>query len=303
MISFIKKVWRIFRPFYKKMIRDNIFAIAGQTAFFLLLSSIPLSMFIVSMLQSLHIPVDIIEDSVSAVLSKKASTEFANFMSNMYDNTVSISLITIIGTLWSAAQGIHAITNGLNRVHHTYENRNWFLLRLRAMVYTIVLFVIILATMLIVVLGSTIDDLVHPYLQNLPNIVFIVYHLRYVIIFFYLVVLFALVYRNLPNLTREKRKEYGFRSQLPGALFCAASWFALALGISIYVNDFNGYSIYGGLTRIAVLMVWLYFCMVCLMLGAEFNFVFHEKIDRVTGRFFHPRKYSAKKRNCIDNFK
>ena len=279
MISFIKKVWRIFRPFYKKMIRDNIFAIAGQTAFFLLLSSVPLSMFIVSMLQSLHIPVEIIEDSVSAVLSKEASTEIANFMINMYENTVSISLITIIGTLWSAAQGIHAITNGLNRVHHTYENRNWFLLRLRAMVYTVVLFVIILATMVIVVLGSTIDDLIRPYLPNLPDIISLVYHLRYVIIFLYLVVLFALVYRNLPNLSREKRKEYGFRSQLPGALFCAASWFVLALGISIYVNDFNGYSIYGAMARIIVVMVWLYFCMVCLMIGAEFNVWFHSEIN------------------------
>lgn len=271
-------MWRIISPFIKKIVRDNIFAIAGQSAFFLILSSVPLSMFVVSMLQSLHIPFNIVESSVSVVLNKEASTQFANFLSNMYENTVGISLITIIGTLWSAAQGIHAITNGLNRVHNTYENRNWFVLRLRAMIYTVVLFVILLATMLIVVLGKTLDDIISPYLSSMPAIVSFVYSMRFVIIFMYLVVLFALVYRNMPNLTREVRKEYGFRSQLPGALFCAASWFVLAFAISIYVNDFNGYSIYGGLTRLAVVMVWLYFCMVCLMIGAEFNFCFHNEI-------------------------
>lgn len=290
MIRFIRKWYKIFYPFYKKLIRDNIFAIAGQSAFFLLLSAVPLAIFVVSLLQGLHIPVELIERVVGILLNKEATKAVADFMTNMYDSTVGISLISLIATLWSASKGIHAINNGLNRVYDAYENRNWFVLRLRAMFYTVVLFVIILATIIIVVLGTTINGLIKPYLQNLPDYLTVLYYLRYPLIFIFLVVLFALMYRNFPAIEREKRREYGFRCQLPGALFSALAWFVLSLGISIYVNDFNGYSIYGGLTRLAVVMVWLYFCMVCLMIGAEFNFYFHNEISWFTRKIKRKKK-------------
>ena len=286
-------------PFYSKIIGDNVFAIAGQSAFFLLLSLVPLLMFAVSILQSLNIPLKTIEESVNSVLTEQASDWFVSYLTNMYESAVGISVVSLFFTLWSAAQGIHAITNGLNRVHNTYENRNWFLLRFRAMLYTIVYFVIVLATVMLIVFGRSFEGLILPQL----HIVRLLYRARYIIVYVYLVTLFLLAYRNLPNLTRADRKKFGIRCQLPGALFCATSWIVLAWAIGIYVDDFNGYSIYGGLTRVAVVMIWLYFCMVCLMLGAEFNFFFHDKIDRITGKIFKRKKKPAKKEKDIDNSK
>ncbi len=286
----IDRFWEKFGPFYNKIIGDNIFAIAGQSAFFLILSVVPLAMFAVSVLQGLHISVDVIESYVDSVLNEEAARYLADYLSNMYESTVGISVVTIICTLWSAAQGTHAITNGLNRVHHTYENRNWFLLRLRAMLYTAVMFLIILATIAVVMFGSSVKQMVMPHLPYLGGFVSSLFHLRYVLVFLYMVVLFALAYRNLPNLSRKKRKQYGFLSQLPGAVFSAAAWILLALVIGVYVDDFNGYSIYGGLTRLAVVMIWLYFCMVSTMLGAEFNYVYHRQIVRALVKIRRKRK-------------
>lgn len=278
MFNLIRKFYGAYLPFYKKITHDNIFAVAGQCAFFLILTLVPLSMFAVSILQNLHIPISALEEVLSVVLNKQATAYVSNFLGNVSFNSVSVSFVTLIVTLWSAAQGIHAITNGLNRVHHTYENRNWFMLRIRAMFYTAVFVLIIILTALIIVLGSAINDALTPYIPQLPYIVALLYHLRYVIVFLYLVVLFALIYRNIPNLSREKRRENGFKYQLPGALFCAVAWFVLSLGISIYVGDFNGFSIYGSLTKLAVMMIWLYFCIVCLMIGAELNYVYRIQI-------------------------
>ena len=39
---------------------------------------------------------------------------------------------------------------------------------------------------------------------------------------------------------------------------------------------------YGGLTRIAVIMIWFYFLMVCLMVCAEINYVYHDRIKAFT---------------------
>lgn len=277
-IAFIKRIIDKYEPITDKCNHDNIFAIAGQSAFFILLSAVPLSMFIVSLLQNLHIPVEFIEMGLSGIFSDEIVSEISTFLSDAYRNSVGISFITLIVTLWSAAQGIHAITNGLNRVYNAYENRNWFYLRIRAMFYTIALFVILFISLLIIVLGSSINEWLSPYLSNLPDFVEFIYHMRYAIIFLFLMILFALIYRNFPNISRAQHKEYGFKYQLPGAFLCTVSWFVLSLGISIYVDDFNGFSIYGGLTRLAVIMIWIYFCMICLMICAEINYVYHDTI-------------------------
>ena len=269
-----------FEPITSKILHDNIFAIAGQSDFFMILSAVPLTMFIVSILQNLHIPVDFIEMGLSGVFSEQIVDEISEFLTNAYNNAVGISLITLIITLWSAAQGIHAITNGLNRIYYAYENRNWFFLRIRAMFYTIAFFAIILFSLVIIGLGSTINKWLSPYIKYLPDFVALIYHLRYVLIFLFLVVLFALVYRNFPNISRKQHKEYGIRYQLPGAFLCTLSWYVLSLGISIYVDNFNGFSIYGGLATLAGIMIWLYFCMVCLMICAEINYVYHEQIKK-----------------------
>ena len=269
-----------FEPITSKILHDNIFAIAGQSAFFIILSAVPLSMFIVSILQNLHIPVDFIEMVLSGIFSEQIVDEISEFLTNAYNNAVGISLITLVITLWSAAQGIHAITNGLNRIYDAYENRNWFFLRIRAMFYTIAFFAIILFSLVIIGLGSTINKWLSPYIKYLPDFVSLIYHLRYVLIFLFLVVLFALVYRNFPNISRKQHKEYGIKYQLPGAFLCTLSWYVLSLGISIYVDNFNGFSIYGGLATLAGIMIWLYFCMVCLMICAEINYVYHEQIKK-----------------------
>lgn len=271
MLKLFKRFFNVINPFIKKITDDNIFAISGQTAFFLVLTLFPLSMFAVSVLQNLHIPVNALDRALSIILSKQASAYVSNFLGNASLNATGVSVITLIVTLWSAAQGVHAITNGLNRIHSTYENRNWFFLRIRAMLYTVVFFAIILLSAFIIILGSTINRELTPYLPYLPKIVEVLFHLRYIIIYAYLAVLFCFIYRNIPNLTREQRKERGFIYQLPGSLLCATAWFGLSFGISIYVGDFNGFSIYGSLAKLAVMMIWLYFCIVFLMLGAEIN--------------------------------
>ena len=168
------------------------------------------------------------------------------------------------------------------------------------MLYTVVFFLILLGTIFVVVLGSTLNNVMREYLTVLPGFVSVLYNLRYLIVFAYLVILFALIYRNIPNFSREERKQYGFIYQLPGAFLCAVSWIVLSLGISIYVDDFNGFSIYGGLTKLAVVMVWMYFCLVCMMVCAEINRFYHAEIRLFYQRLSLRRK-RRKKKNAIQN--
>ena len=292
MIKKIKRLLDIFSPFIKKLDDDNIFAISGQSAFFLMLALVPFAMFAVSILQNLHIPVGELDKVLRVVFSEDISSSISNYLGNVDAGSVSVSLITMVVTLWSAAKGVHAITNGLNRVHHTYENRNWFFIRFRAMLYTIAFVFILFVTAFLIVLGSSIKNALAATAPHTPAIFSVLYSCRYILLFIYLVFLFMFIYRNIPNLTHETRKEYGFIYQLPGALLCALAWILLSFGISIYVGDFNGFSIYGGLAKVAVMMVWLYFCIVCLMFGAEINCFYHIQI-----KYFIDNKILKKNKN------
>ncbi len=283
-ISLIKKIYLYVKPLTDKAKHDNVYAIAGQSAFYFILAFVPLVMFAVSVLQNINIPVETLQSFLGTVLNEKATQYMSDFICNMYSDTASISIITLIITLWSSAKGIHAIINGLNRVHNTYESRNWFLLRIRAMIITFALVMIFILTLAVFVLGSTLNEFMTPYIKHLPEFVAFLYSLRYLFIYIYLIIIFALMYRSVPNLEKSVRKEYGFMTQLPGAIISATAWFVLSVGISIYVDDFGGFSIYGGLTRLAVIMVWLYICFEILMYGAEINYVYHDKIVKILSR-------------------
>ena len=146
------------------------------------------------------------------------------------------------------------------------------------MVYTVIFFVLMSVSLVIVSLGSYLDDWIQPYVSSLPDIITAIFRLRYLLVFFILTFTFASIYRNLPCISKEQKKEYNFKYQLPGAILCTISWFAVAFGISIYVKSFNGFSVYGVITGLAIVMFLLYFLMLLLMICAEINYVYHDKI-------------------------
>ena len=89
-----------------------------------------------------------------------------------------------------------------------------------------------------------------------------------------LTLFFAVVFTALPNC------KLSFKSQLPGAAICSVAWYVFSFGLSVYVDYFNGFSMYGSLTTIALIMLWLYFCMYIMMMSAEVNVVFNESIKK-----------------------
>ena len=274
----LDKIKKHITPFLDKCERDNITAIAGQCAFFLILTFFPLAMFSISVLRNFNISVESFEKILDEVLNEKASEYVSEIIVSVSENSSGISVITLIVTLWTSAQGIHIITNGLNRIHDTYEDRNWLLLRLKSVLLTILFFAIVILTMLIIILGTTLNNFLIPYIRCLPDIIGIIYNLRYPVFYIYLSFLFAILYSRAPNIDKPLRREYGIKSQFPGAIFCSSTWLLLSFGISVYVDDFNGFSIYGGLTKLAILMMWIYLCLICFMLGAEINVIYHKEI-------------------------
>ena len=59
---------------------------------------------------------------------------------------------------------------------------------------------------------------------------------------------------------------------VPGAVLSAAGWMVFSYAFSMYIDKFSGFSnMYGSLTTLILIMLWLYFGMYITLIGAEFN--------------------------------
>ena len=201
----------------------------------------------------------------------------SSLVHEVYSRSMGIISVTALAAVWSAAKGIQYIAEGLNSIHDIDEKRNWFIVRFWAVIYIFVFMVAIVGTLLFLVFGHAIHNAVVQYIPILANTADILSHFSGILMFLFLTVFFDILFTALPN------RKLTLKSQLPGAAVCAAAWYLYSFGLSVYVDYFNGFSMYGSLTTIALIMLWLYFCMYIMMLSAEINVVFVNPDSHVSG--------------------
>ena len=79
------------------------------------------------------------------------------------------------------------------------------------------------------------------------------------------------------NIIIPNRKTRVIR-ELPGAIISAAGWILFSYAYSFYIDNMSNFSyMYGSLTAIVLCMLWLYFCMYIMFVGAEINVVLQNK--------------------------
>ena len=94
---------------------EHIAAFAAQSVFFIFLSFFPLMNIIVSIPKYLPLTREQILELIYYVLPSNFETYIAGLVTEMYDKSSnSLTIISVIIAIWSAAKGFMAIRNGLN---------------------------------------------------------------------------------------------------------------------------------------------------------------------------------------------
>jgi membrane protein len=198
----------------------------------------------------------------------------ASVVVEIYDTATSTTLISItaISTLWSAGKGFLAIMRGLNSVYEIKETRKYIFLRATSALYTLIFAIMLIATMVLFVFGNRLYFWIEQKFPVLTDMALVIISLRTIVGLVTLLIFFLLIYSFIPN---RKTK---LMNELPGAMVCAAGWMGFSYAFSYYIDNFSNYaSMYGSLTAIVLFMLWMYFCMYLLFIGAEFNLLFENK--------------------------
>lgn len=261
----MKKLIRMARGFARHMSKTNVNAYASSAAFFIFLSLIPIIIVLCSLLPYTPLQKSDLQEAVRQVMPVPMVSFMLMLIESLYNSTVGVLSIAAIVTVWSAGKGMLALMRGLNAVNGVVEDRNYVVQRILASFYTVIMLLLLLVSLVFMVFGNTLVRVLNEYIPVLDEMLNFLVHFKPLFSWGILTVAFMLLYAYVPNMKLK------MKDQFPGALFSAIAWNLFSWGFSIYIETFNDMSIYGSLSAIVVIMLWLYFCMYLLLVGAHIN--------------------------------
>ena len=152
----MKKLYLLAKNFSSEVTKCHICAYASSAAFFMFLSLIPMLLVICSILPYTPVTEADLMTAMAQVLPKNLVPIAVSTVSDVFDKSPAILSISAVVTIWSAGKGMLAIIRGLNAIHHSYAPYNYFFQRIRASIYTVIMVVLILVSLVVGVFGESI---------------------------------------------------------------------------------------------------------------------------------------------------
>ncbi|MBQ9983042.1 MAG: YihY/virulence factor BrkB family protein [Lachnospiraceae bacterium] len=258
-------------------------ACAARAAFFIMLSVVPIITLILAAATYLPFTQQDVMDLLMSFIPGEFGVYVEDIISDVYRGAGSTVIsVSIIATIWSSSKGVVALIDGFNSMYRVQQESGIIKSRARAVFYTVA-FIVILTVILSVYV--TVSHYYGRYLRGVFELGSVVERLlwfvRYVFgwLLFYAFIL--MLYVVLPEgfglpADREEHMNFGKRvkSQAPGAAFCSVAWLVISRLVVLYMQHFSNFSVmYGSLAGIVILMLWLYFCMYSLFIGAVINYL------------------------------
>lgn len=245
-------------------------AYAAQAAYFFVLSLIPIFLLLLAAVQFTNVTTNEVLQAVMRVFPETVEPLIRSIIVQVYTQSQGVIPLTVIIALWSAGKGVLSVTSGLNTIYENTETRNYIYLRIRASLYTVIFLLAILLSLVLSVFGNSISLMVYEHIPFLSRVVDFIIRIRTFVTLIVLTIFWDLVYKFLPN--RQHMMKTTLRRQLPGAVFTACGWLLISFFFSVYLDVFTGFSsMYGSMTTIVLVMLWLYGCMYIILLGGEVN--------------------------------
>jgi len=269
----LKNVYAKFIQITTDISEDHVGAYAAQTAYFFMLCFIPIILLLLTLVRYTPVTKADVMTAVIRVFPTSVDSMITSIVNQVYNQSMGIIPVTVVVALWSAGKGVLAMTSGLNCIYKCPETRNYVLLRIRETLYTVMFIIVIIFLLVLSVFGNSLNLFVAEYVPIIKNLADWLIRARTVITPAVLMIFCLLIYKFLPN--RRDR----LIKQLLGAVFAAIGWMVVSWIFSVYVDIFQGFtSMYGSLTTIVLIMLWMYFCMYSILLGGEVNLIMYDKV-------------------------
>lgn len=252
--------------FINKFIHHRISVHAAQVAFFIMVSFFPFSMFLITLLGYTSIEEHVLQTIVQDIIPGSLSALVSGWIQESYHASGTILSITVISTLWAGSKGIDSLSFEFENIYELENRRNFVMRRIHSILDTVLFTAMIIISLIVLVYGNQIVQLITHYFPSIEHLEILLFITRAGLALFLFSFYFTCMYCFIP-------KRHGkIRDEIPGAIFSAFLWILFSYLYSIYVDSKPVLgSVYGSLTSLVLLMLWLYFCIVILFSGALLN--------------------------------
>ncbi len=252
---YVKKVFQRFNQLEMRVLPGNI-------AFFFVLAFIPLITIVAIIASKFSISIDTIIQFIQGIMPEEVSYIIVDAISGKGFDT-SVGTFNIIA-LFSASNGTYAIINASNTMYHV-DHSDVLSDRIKSVVMLFILLFLLVFLLIVPLFGEKILSLFGD--GSLVNQLRIIYKiLKWPSTIFLIYFNLKLIYTIAPSVTIKSS------STTYGALFTTFIWTLATAIFSYYLKYFANYNlIYGNLSSIIILMMWIYIISYVFVMGIAIN--------------------------------
>lgn len=258
----MKKIALYIKKAFQTFNQPEMRILPGNIAFFFVLALIPIITMLVVIASYFSISIDTIITFIDNLLPKEASSLIIEVISGKgFDSSVGVFNII---ALFAASNGTYAIVNASNTLYQVTRS-DTLKDRIKSIILLFILLMLIVFLIIVPLFGEKILALFEttPFIESLriihkvgewPLTIFIIY------------VNLKLIYTIAPSIKVTSE------STTYGAIFTTTIWTIATAIFSYYLSHFANYNVlYGNLSSLIILMMWLYIISYVFVMGIAIN--------------------------------
>lgn len=280
-------MWQMLKKTFAEWQEDQASQLAAALAYYTVVSIAPLLVLIVVLVGIVYGRATA-QAQLLAQVSSAIGPQATQFLKIALDNASQPSLASVAGILsflvllWGSTNVFSQLQNSLNTIWGVKRQRSgfWRTVKDRFLAFLLVLGVALLL-LLSLVASAVLSTLVNANQAWLPSISWLWQALNVVVSFLIITVLFAAIYKILPD------AHLAWRDSWFGAAFTALLFTLGQFLLGFYLGHAG--SAYGAVGSVVVFLLWLYYSAQIFFFGAEFTQVYAQR----AGAGIHPSEQTA----------
>lgn len=254
------------KRFFDGIDRCNLSAHAAASAFYMFVSLVPFLALLSAVIPYTGTTEESLIYHIAPYIPDALKQLIGDIVNDIYLAPGAILPISILVTVYLASRAFSSLIRGIEVVSGSGHYASFLRRTLLACLYTIGVIAAMLLVILVTFFGERLLDLLYESVST------VLIRLRFVLVVLLLTVLFTLVYHWIPGM------KIRFFALIPGAAFAACAWLLFTWLFSLLIMSSNSYTVYGSLAAIVISLLWMYWCMYIILLGAYLNvFISSEK--------------------------
>lgn len=247
---------------------------AAELAYFLLLTFFPILICVSAFVSKLNLEMSALLEEASYVLPQEVLAIFRDYL--QYIDTHQSNAMLVAGLFMSALFASAAVRGLMNIMHEIYGRATFQGIRqlIASVIFAVLLLVTIYLSITVVVTGNWFFHMVGQLLrlENLVAQVSTWQWAKYVLLTALVFLFILLLYRFATPMGKPRPPV------IPGSLAAAVALTVASMVFSLFMENSTRYSlVYGSLTSLIILLVWLYLCGNIIILGSLVNYVIHQR--------------------------